>query len=345
MEIQALTRNARMSPKKVREVARLIQGRPVNEAIDFLTLVPRKSARLIVKTLKSAIANAENNNNITRRPAHGAPRPHRERSRAQALQGRRQGHGQAARQAHVAHPHRPLRRQNQLIFPMGQKTNPTGFRLAVRRNWQSRWFARKKDFAKLLLEDQIIRTSLMEKLKQASVPRIFIERAGNRVRVKIYTARPGIVIGRRARRSRTSRKSSPSSPARKILLDIQEVKKPEIEAQLVAENVALQLERRIAFRRAMKKAVEMAMSLGIDGIRIQCSGRLGGADIARREWQRKGRVPLHTLRENIDYGFAEAQTVYGKIGVKCWICKKTNPTEHSDLGFDFPLASRSKIIE
>ena len=205
---------------------------------------------------------------------------------------------------------------------MGQKTNPTGFRLAVRRNWQSRWFAKKKDFPKLLLEDQVIREKLMEKLKQASVPRIFIERASSRVRVKIYTARPGIVIGRKGQEIEKIKEELAKLTGKEILLDIQEVKKPEIEAALVAENVALQLERRIAFRRAMKKAVEMAMALGAEGIRIQCSGRLGGADIARREWQRKGRVPLHTLRENIDYGFAEALTVYGKIGVKCWICKK-----------------------
>src|ERR1039457_541177 len=198
---------------------------------------------------------------------------------------------------------------------MGQKTNPIGFRLAVRRNWQSRWYASKKEFPKLLLEDQIIRTKLMEKLKQASVPRIFIERASNRVRVKIFTARKGQEIEK-------IKEELSKLTGKEILLDIQEVKKPEIEAALVAENVALQLERRIAFRRAMKKAVEMAMALGAEGIRIQCSGRLGGTDIARREWQRKGRVPLHTLRENIDYGFSEAQTVYGKIGVKCWICKK-----------------------
>ncbi|MBI5770956.1 MAG: 30S ribosomal protein S3 [Verrucomicrobia bacterium] len=205
---------------------------------------------------------------------------------------------------------------------MGQKTNPIGFRLAVRRNWQSRWYAGKKDFGKLLHEDQVIREKLMEKLKQACVPRIFIERASNRVRVKIYTARPGIVIGRKGQEIEKIKDDLAKLTGREILLDIQEVKKPEIEAQLVAENVALQLERRIAFRRAMKKAVEMAMTLGAEGIRIQCSGRLGGADIARREWQRKGRVPLHTLRENIDYGFSEALTVYGKIGVKCWICKK-----------------------
>jgi small subunit ribosomal protein S3 len=208
---------------------------------------------------------------------------------------------------------------------MGQKTNPTGFRLAVRRNWQSRWYATKKDFAKLLHEDQIIRQKLMEKLKAASVPKIFIERASNRVRVKIYTARPGIVIGRKGAEVEIIKADLAKLTGKDVLLDIQEIKKPEIEAGLVAENVALQLERRIAFRRAMKKAVETAMSLGAEGIRIQCSGRLGGADIARREWQRKGRVPLHTLRENIDYGFFEAHTVYGKIGVKCWICKKDEP--------------------
>ena len=208
---------------------------------------------------------------------------------------------------------------------MGQKTNPTGFRLAVRRNWQSRWYATKKDFAKLLHEDQIIREKLMEKLKAASVPKIFIERASNRVRVKIYTARPGIVIGRKGAEVEIIKADLAKLTGKDVLLDIQEIKKPEIEAGLVAENVALQLERRIAFRRAMKKAVETAMSLGAEGIRIQCSGRLGGADIARREWQRKGRVPLHTLRENIDYGFFEAHTVYGKIGVKCWICKKDEP--------------------
>ncbi|QYM79738.1 30S ribosomal protein S3 [Horticoccus luteus] len=205
---------------------------------------------------------------------------------------------------------------------MGQKTNPIGFRLAVRRNWQSRWYAKKKDMPALILEDQVIRTKLMEKLKQASVPRIFIERAGNRVRVKIYTARPGIVIGKKGQLVEEMKADLAKITGKDVLLDIQEVKKPEIEAQLVAENVALQLERRIAFRRAMKKAVEMAMALGAEGIRIQCSGRLGGTDIARREWQRKGRVPLHTLRENIDYGFSEARTLYGKIGVKCWICKK-----------------------
>ena len=209
---------------------------------------------------------------------------------------------------------------------MGQKTNPVGFRLAVRRNWQSRWFARKKEFGNLLIEDDLIRNMLLEKLKLASVPRIFIERASNRVRVKIFTARPGIVIGRKGTEIDAIKLELAKITGKEILLDIQEVKKPEIEAQLVAENVALQLERRISFRRAMKKSMQMAMSLGAEGIKLQCSGRLGGSEIARRELQRIGRVPLHTLRENIDYGFAEAKTVYGKIGVKCWICKKDADT-------------------
>ncbi len=209
---------------------------------------------------------------------------------------------------------------------MGQKTHPVGFRLAVRRNWQSRWFAKKKDFGLLLIEDHVIRSILMEKLKMASVPRIFIERASNRVRVKIFTARPGIVIGRKGTEIDAIKLELAKITGKEILLDIQEVKKPEIEAQLVAENVALQLERRISFRRAMKKAMQMAMSLGAEGIKLQCSGRLGGSEIARRELQRIGRVPLHTLRANIDYGFAEALTLYGKIGVKCWICKKDADT-------------------
>ncbi len=205
---------------------------------------------------------------------------------------------------------------------MGQKTNPIGFRLSVRRNWQSRWFANRQAFPQVLFEDQQIRRILFEKLKFASVPRIFIERASNRIRVKIFTARPGLVIGKKGAEIEKIREDLGKMTGREILLDIQEVRKPEIEAQLVAENIALQLERRISFRRAMKKAVQMAMSLGADGIRIQVAGRLGGSDIARTEKQRQGRVPLHTLREFIDYGFSEARTVFGLIGVKVWICKK-----------------------
>ncbi len=203
---------------------------------------------------------------------------------------------------------------------MGQKTNPIGFRLPVRRNWESRWFAKKREFGVLLEEDFRIREMLQKKLKQAAVPRIFIERAGTRVRVKIFTARPGIVIGRKGQELEKLKEELTRFVGKEVILDIQEIKKPELVAYLVAENVALQLERRISFRRAIKKAMQSTLSIGALGIRIQCSGRLGGAEIARREWQRNGRVPLHTLRENVDYGLAKANTVYGVIGVKCWIC-------------------------
>jgi small subunit ribosomal protein S3 len=211
---------------------------------------------------------------------------------------------------------------------MGQKVNPIGFRLSVRRDWKSRWYASKKDFPALVKEDYNIRSFLKKKLKYASVPSVMIERASNRVRVKIFTARPGFVIGRKGQEMEKLKEDLGKLVGRDVIVDVQEVKKPELQAQLVAENIALQLERRISFRRAMKKAVQATMSMGADGIRIQCGGRLGGAEIARTEKQRAGRVPLHTLRENIDYGFAEAQTVYGTIGVKTWICLPSEETQN-----------------
>ena len=202
---------------------------------------------------------------------------------------------------------------------MGQKVNPIGFRLSVRRDWQSRWFASKKEFGSNLEEDHRIRTFLEEKFRYAAVPRIFIERAGNRVRIKVFTARPGIVIGRKGTELEKIKESLGKLIKNDVLLDIVEVKKPDLVAQLVAESVALQLERRISFRRAMKKAVQSTMSVGAKGIRLQVSGRLGGADIARTESARSGSVPLHTLRANIDYGFTEARSAYRKIGVQCWV--------------------------
>ncbi len=205
---------------------------------------------------------------------------------------------------------------------MGQKVNPIGFRLGVRRNWSARWYANKKDYANFLEEDCQIRAVLDKKLRFASVPRVVIERASTRTRVTIWTARPGIVIGRKGQELDNLRDALVKKVGKDVRLEVQEIKKPDLVASLVAENVALQLERRIAFRRAMKKAVQTTMSMGAEGIRIQCAGRLGGADIARTEKQREGRVPLHTLRENIDYGFVEANTVYGIIGIKCWICLK-----------------------
>jgi small subunit ribosomal protein S3 len=204
---------------------------------------------------------------------------------------------------------------------MGQKTNPVGLRIAVNKEWASRWYAGKKEFARLLVEDQSIREILKKKLESASVPRIHIERAANRCRITIFTARPGVVIGRKGAEIDKLKEELSRMTGKEIYVDIQEVKTPELDAQLVAENVALQLERRISFRRAMKKAVQTAMDFGAEGIKLRCAGRLGGAELARQESYHEGRVPLHTLRAKIDYGFAEAKTLYGKLGVKCWICK------------------------
>lgn len=203
---------------------------------------------------------------------------------------------------------------------MGQKVNPIGFRLPIRRDWQSRWYANKKDFPHYVKEDHFIRTHIHKKLRYAAVPRIFIERAGGRLRIRVFTARPGIVIGRKGQELEKIKAQLIKILNKEVLINIQEVKKPDLVAQLVAENVALQIERRVSFRRVMKKTVQNIMSVGVEGIRLQCSGRLGGAEIARREQQRAGKVPLHTLRANIDYGFCEAKTVYGIIGVKCWLC-------------------------
>lgn len=204
---------------------------------------------------------------------------------------------------------------------MGQKTNPIGFRIAVNRDWRSKWYAGKKEFGKLLSEDRQIREVLKKKLESASVPRILIERAATRCRITILTARPGVVIGRKGADIDKLKESLSKLTGKEIYVDIMEIKSPEIDAQLVAENIALQLERRVSFRRAMKKALQTAMDFGAEGIKLRCAGRLGGAEIARVEMYHLGRVPLHTLRANIDYGFAEAKTMYGKLGVKCWICK------------------------
>lgn len=203
---------------------------------------------------------------------------------------------------------------------MGQKVHPIGFRLGVNRNWDSRWFARK-EYSDFVLEDYNIRKFLKKRLFQAGVARIEIERAANKVRIRIYAARPGIIIGKKGVEIEKLKRELEKMINRGIIIDIQEVRKAEVEAQLVAENVALQLVRRIAFRRAMKKSVTAALRFGAQGIKIACSGRLGGAEMARREWYREGRVPLHTLRADIDYGFAEARTTYGIIGVKVTIFK------------------------
>jgi small subunit ribosomal protein S3 len=208
---------------------------------------------------------------------------------------------------------------------MGQKTNPIGLRVAVNKDWTSKWFAEKKEFGKLLAEDRQIREILKTKLEGASVSKIGIERAASRCRITIYTARPGVVIGRKGAEIDKLKEEISKMTGKEVYVDIQEIKQPEMDAQLVAENVAVQLERRVSFRRAMKKAVQVAMDFGAEGIKVRVGGRLGGAEIARVEKYHQGRVPLHTLRANIDYGFAEANTLYGKLGIKCWICKGDVP--------------------
>ncbi len=203
---------------------------------------------------------------------------------------------------------------------MGQKVNPIGLRLGIVKTWESRWYAGKQ-YAEYILEDHKIRRFVKKKLYHAGVSRIEIERSSRRIRLRIYTSRPGIVIGKKGSEISQLKTAVEKLTAHEVLIDIQEVRKPEINAQLVAENVAMQIERRVAFRRAMKRAVTSAMRFGAQGIKIAAGGRLGGAEMARSEWYREGRVPLHTLRADIDYGFAEARTTYGIIGIKVFIFK------------------------
>ena len=203
---------------------------------------------------------------------------------------------------------------------MGQKVNPLGFRLGITRTWDSIWYA-NKDYSKNLIEDQKIRKFLKKRLQHAALSKIILERTGEKVRVKLFTARPGIIIGKKGSEIELLKKELEKLINRKAVIDIQEVRRPEADAQLVAENIAQQLIRRVAFRRAMKKSVNSALRFGVKGIKISCSGRLGGAEMSRCEWVREGRVPLHTLRADVDYALAEAKTTYGIIGVKVWIFK------------------------
>jgi small subunit ribosomal protein S3 len=201
---------------------------------------------------------------------------------------------------------------------LGQKTNPIGNRVGIIRTWESRWFF-KRGYSEHLIEDLNARKMIKEKLSHAGVSRVEIERPGQKLKVIIYTARPGIIIGKKGAEVEKLKKEIEEMTGKQASIDIKEVRKPEVDAQLVSENIALQLEKRVAFRRALKRAVSSAMRFGALGIKVQCSGRLAGAEIARSEWYREGRVPLSTFRADVDYGFAEAKTTYGKIGVKVWI--------------------------
>ncbi len=203
---------------------------------------------------------------------------------------------------------------------MGQKTHPIGIRLGIIKTWNSKWYA-KRNYKALLFEDLTIQKYIKEKLFHAGISKVEIERSGQKLKAAIHTARPGIIIGKKGAEVEKLKKQLEKITGREISIDIKEVRKPELDAQLVAENIALQLEKRIAFRRAMKKSVASSLRFGAQGIKVACAGRLAGAEIARSEWYREGRVPLHTFRSDIDYGVAEAKTTYGRIGVKVWIYK------------------------
>jgi small subunit ribosomal protein S3 len=203
---------------------------------------------------------------------------------------------------------------------MGQKVHPTGFRLGFNKTWRSRWYA-EREYANLLHEDLLLKTELKKRFAHAGVSRVEVERAANKLKISIYTSRPGIIIGRKGQEVDKLKQEIQKRTGKEVFINIQEILKPELDAQLVSESVALQLEKRIAFRRAMRKAVDAALRFGAKGIKIRVSGRLNGAEIARSEWYLHGQLPLHTLRADVDYGLAEARTTFGQIGVKCWIFK------------------------
>jgi small subunit ribosomal protein S3 len=221
---------------------------------------------------------------------------------------------------------------------MGQKSNPVGLRLQINRTWDSRWFARRDEYRRLLAEDLKIREHIMKAAPQAAISKVVIERPAKLARISVYAARPGVLIGKKGADIEKLRRELAKLTTSEVSLNIVEIRKPEIDARLVAQGVADQLERRIAFRRAMKRAVQSALRLGAEGIRITCAGRLGGAEIARTEWYREGRVPLHTLRGNVDYAEAQAHTAYGVCGVKVWIFKG------EILGHD-PMAQDKLMVE
>ena len=221
---------------------------------------------------------------------------------------------------------------------MGQKVNPNGLRLGINKTWDSRWYASKKDYAKLLHEDLKIREFIMDKLEAAGISRVVIERPAQKARVTIYSARPGVVIGKKGQDIDGLKNQLQKITGSEVSLNLVEVRKPELDATLVADGIAQQLEKRVSFRRAMKRAVQSALRLGAQGIRITCGGRLGGAEIARVEWYREGRVPLHTLRADVDYGTATAHTAYGCCGIKVWIFK-------GEIMAHDPMASEKRVAD
>ena len=332
----ASARFVRITPMKARRVVDLVRGLPVDDALALLQFAPQAASETVYKVLESAVANATTTEDLDRgslvvTKAHGRRGPDDE-----ALAPACPGPGHPDQQAHQPHhPRRAARGRREARSPqavheeasqegteglMGQKINPNGFRLGISTDHKSRWYADKL-YKSYVGEDVAIRRLLSKGMERAGIAKVEIERTRDRVRVDIHTARPGIVIGRRGAEADRLRGELEKLTGKQVQLNILEVKQPEIDAQLVAQGVAEQLAGRVQFRRAMKKAMQTSMRSGAKGIRIQCSGRLNGAEMSRSEFYREGRVPLHTLRADIDYGFYEAKTTFGRIGVKVWIYK------------------------
>ena len=339
-EAKAVARMLRVSPQKLNLVAQLIRGKKVATALADLEFSRKRIARDVRKCLQSAIANAENNHDLDIDDLVVAAGACGQGDRDQAFPSARPWPRRTDFQAVLEPDDRRASGRGSGVVrrgPMGQKVNPIGLRLGINRTWDSRWYAGKNEYGKLLHEDMAIREELMKQLKQAAVSKIVIERPHKKCRVTIHSARPGVVIGKKGADIEKLRKKVAELTDSDVVINIIEIRKPELDAQLVAELIAQQLERRVAFRRAMKRAVQSAMRLGADGIRINCSGRLGGAEIARMEWYREGRVPLHTLRADVDYGVATAFTTYGTCGVKVWIFKG-EILEHDPMAQDKKMA-------
>ena len=328
----ARARFVRITPMKARRVVDMVRGMPVDDALSMLQFAPQAASETVYKVLESAIANAETTEGLDTHDLVVSVAQVDEGPDHEALAPPGPGPGDAHQQAHQPHhAGRPAGRgrgrrreeadhQERKECLMGQKINPNGFRLGISTDHKSRWYADKL-YKAYVGEDVAIRKLLSKGMERAGISKVEIERTRDRVRVDIHTARPGIVIGRRGAEADRIRGDLEKLTGKQVQLNILEVKNPEIDAQLVAQGVAEQLSGRVQFRRAMRKAMQTSMRSGAKGIRIQCSGRLNGAEMSRTEFYREGRVPLHTLRADIDYGFYEARTTFGRIGVKVWIYK------------------------
>ena len=309
----ATIRNTRMSAFKGRPLAGACQGLPASEALKLVEFSPKKAATRRTTTPWPMPRGSRSSSASSTSPsgcaATGRPRAARLTRSPAAC---------ATARSFSLRRRRPRRERSN----MGQKVNPVGFRVGVTHAWGSRWFAPKKMFGAFLVEDQKIRDVCKKRLAEAGISRILVERYANRVRVTLFSARPGVIIGHKGGDVEAIRAELEKMTKKEVYIEIKEVQGADADAQLVAEGIAQQLERRIALKRAMKRAMKVAMDMGVDGIKVHAGGRINGAEIARVEWSREGKVPLHTLRANIDYGFAEANTTAGKIGIKVWICKK-----------------------